>query len=108
MNVDYVGKELLEAKLEIETKNTMFGHLDGQLSEEFRWSLEFNRFGSDDLVLCLKHWILENGARKMVAAIGPVVSMCMGGRGFVTLLLEDHEIKKWVTVSLPAKKFSGT
>lgn len=55
------GQDLVAAKIEIAQEDTSLGHLDGHLSDNFWWSLEFDRLvGKDALTLCVRHgWIRE-------------------------------------------------
>lgn len=82
---------MLDGRLGVEAEDILFAHFDGQLAENFRWSSEFDRLGSKDLVLCLNHWVLgTDGETVLVGAAGPVVGVSMVGKGLLSIILEEN------------------
>lgn len=72
--------------------------------DKFRWSIEFDQLGMDDVLICLKFWTLDS---KFVASVGPVVSVGIAGKGLLSVFLEDMKVKQWVRIDLSPKAFSG-
>lgn len=94
--------------MSLKDEDVSFAHFDGQMGVNFKWTIEFDRLDTGDLVLYIKHWSsASESSGRIVASAGPIVSLTVSGRGMVSIVLEDQVAQKWVKVSLPSKKFSG-
>lgn len=98
----------LDAKLPVGLGDIAYAHFEGQMAESFKWSMELDRFASNDMVLCLKHWILgSDGTNVLIGSSGPVVALSIAGKGLMTIILEDSNLHRWVRLNLSPKQFSG-